>query len=174
MQTDEIRLLTLAEFAQRMGVDEGKVREWMEGGKLRPLNGPDGCARIPETEARRLQKLALARVEEARLTVVPMEIHLETLRLLREERRERRQAQKVRRRLERHVLTARVQLSNIQKALAETAESQAAADAQARQQAEEALKALEEKQQLRGRIEALEALLQRVPGWVRALFGAKV
>ncbi|MEW6280280.1 MAG: hypothetical protein AB1758_16750 [Candidatus Eremiobacterota bacterium] len=163
----------MSEFALEMGMDERIIREWIHQGELRPLRGADGFDRIPETELKRLRGSrplpALPEDLHPPLTSIPLQVHLETLHLLRLERQERRRAQKANRKLERHVVSARVQLMSFQKSLAENAESKAqdqAALEQAKQERDELELRL---RQAQSRLAWLET---RIPRWLRSLFGA--
>lgn len=168
MRTDEIRLLSASEFIQAVGWTEEQLKDSLQRGQVRFLMGADGIQRIPETEVKRLKgelPVPLNKSLDMRLTVVPMEVHLESIALLRLERKERRQAQKRNRHLEQQLITAQVQLTGAQKCLSENAES-----LKDRHQLQE------EKGELNERLRQLEARLawleQKVPGWVRRLFGA--
>lgn len=163
MRTDEIRLLSAAEFIEAVGWTDEQLRDSLQNGRLRFLVGADGTQRIPETEVRRMKgelPVPIDKSQDLRLTVVPMEVHLESISLLKLERKERRQAQKRSRHLERQLIEAQVQLSGAQKSLAESAES-----LKARQQVDQ------EKGELAERLRQLEARVAKLPGWVKSLFG---
>ena len=164
MRTDEIRLLSASEFIQAVGWTDEQMKDHVQNGRIRFLVGADGTQRIPETEVRRMKgelPVPVDKSQDLRLTVVPKEVHLESISLLKLERKERRAAQKRSRRLERELIAAQVQLSGAQKSLAENAES-----LKDRQQIDQ------EKGELTERLRQMEARLAKLPGWVRRLFGA--
>jgi hypothetical protein len=164
MRTDEIKLLSAAEFIEAVGWTDEQLKDSLQNGRIRFLVGADGTKRIPETEVKRMKgelPVPIDRSQDLRLTVVPMEVHLESIALLKLERKERRAAQKRSRKLERELIAAQVQLSGAQKSLAESAES-----LKDRQQVDQ------EKGELSERLRQLEERMARLPGWVRRLFGA--
>lgn len=164
MRTDEIKLLSAAEFIQAVGWTDEQLKDHLQNGRIRFLVGADGTQRIPETEVKRMKgelPVPIDKSKDLRLTVVPMEVHLESIALLKLERKERRAAQKRNRKLEHELIAAQVQLTGAQKCLAENAES--LKDRQALDQ---------EKGELSERLRQLEARMARLPLWVRRLFGA--
>ncbi len=224
MNTDEIKLLTVVEFASAVGMSDRQIRRYVNQGRVRSVAGPEGITRIPESEVKRFQTKRMEN-EESRTcpppsdtsdrtcpsvprdtsdidgppsdmsaghvsevvrahqeTAIPMEIHLQTLKLLRLERKERRALTQESRRLERQVLSGQLQLVNYQRALSENAESLAEREARARQAEELANNNAAELERYEGeKAELVERLRQmetqvdwfkkRIPKWVRAMFG---
>lgn len=164
MRTDEIKLLSASEFIQAVGWTDEQLKDSLQKGRIRFLVGADGTQRIPETEVKRMKgelPVPIDKSQDLRLTVVPMEVHLESIALLKLERKERRQAQRRNRKLEHELIAAQVQLTGAQKSLAENAES-----LKARQTVDQ------EKGELSERLRQLEARMSKLPMWVRRLFGA--